>query len=84
MTKKRYFTKENRELLNLKLKEEQWEYVYRADETNTSYQIFLGILDYHFNIAFPLKRAVIKINQIIPESRRVYSNPGRKCPFHII
>jgi hypothetical protein len=58
---KRYFTKENRDQFKLTLKEEQWEYVYRADETNTSYQIFLGNLDY-FNTAFPLKRGVIKNN----------------------
>jgi hypothetical protein len=59
---KRYYTIEIRDQFKLTLKDEQWEYVYRADETSTSYQIFLGLLDYYFNIAFPLKRGVIKNN----------------------
>jgi hypothetical protein len=57
---KRDFTKMNIEQFKLRLKEEVWDNVYRADEINTSYQNFLGIIDYYFNIAFPLKRGAIK------------------------
>jgi hypothetical protein len=37
---KRYFTIEVGDQFKLALKEEQWGDVYRADKTNTSYQIF--------------------------------------------
>jgi hypothetical protein len=59
---KRNFTKMNIEQFKLRLNEEVWDYVYRTDEINTSYQNFLGTLVYYFNIAFPLKKGVIKTN----------------------
>jgi len=59
-TYKRHFKEENVEEFQYLLQRENWSEVLTSDETNVSFNIFMDIISYYFNIAFPLKVTYIK------------------------
>jgi len=59
-TYKRHFKEENVEEFQYLLQRENWSEVLTSDETHVSFNIFMDIISYYFNIAFPLKVTYIK------------------------
>jgi uncharacterized protein YqkB len=81
--KKKQFTEEIREEFKYLLHKESWQEVFLNTETNTKFNVFLDMIVYYFNKAFPLKSnylSELDRNKLITQGLNFSS---KRCGFFI-
>jgi len=61
----RQFTNSNMDYFKYLISDEKWTEAIESYEPNNSFMLFKNILIYYSNIAFPVKKNVVKANNII-------------------